>query len=58
MFCGWFGLVAKIEKVLEGEKLHVIKLHAMVTKDLPQGIVINEALVKLNHAEAVPIRRF
>ena len=52
---GWSGLLAKIEKVLEGEKLHVVKLHDMVTNALPQGIVINEALVKLNHAEAVPV---
>ena len=51
----WFGLMAKIEKVLEGEKLHVVKLYDTVTNDLPQGIVINEALVKLNYAEAVPI---
>ena len=50
----WFGLMAKIEKVLEGEKLHVVKLYDTVTNDLPQGIVINEALVKLNYAEAVP----
>merc|ERR1719483_1426734 len=52
---GWFGMMAKIDKVLEGGKLHVVKLHDTVTNDLPQGIFINEALVKLNYAEAVPI---
>ena len=37
--------MAKIEKVVEGGKLHVVKLHDTVTNDLPQGIVINEALM-------------
>ena len=48
---GWFGLWAKIEKVLEGEKLHIVKLYDVVTNDLPEGICINDALVEMKYAE-------
>ena len=48
---GYVGLLAKIEKTIELENLHIVKLHDTASNDLPLGIIINEFLVEQGYAD-------
>ena len=51
---GLHGCVAKIEQVAESDEVYIVRMHDMVTNDLPDGIILNEYLVNEKWADADP----